>query len=161
MSSEPEYGFGASTPDPTPVPPVPMVVPAETSPTIERANRLMNLKAHPGFPDLVRLSQDLCEKAAKDCAEFPGWDPLQITMLKVRMQVALEYHQIFFARIKEAIEDGIAEARVRDQALLEHATSESDRIAIAADALNRSDQVRMKVLEQFSHQDEMRVAGSY
>lgn len=138
-----------------------VIGPSDTTPAIEKANRLLGLRAHPGFTDVVRLSQDLCEEAAKAVADFPGWDPMMIVILKVRLQVAREYHDMFFNRINDKIAEGIAEAKSRDEMLVERAKTESDRIQEAAAALDSADLVRVEVLKQFNEMDEMRPAGSY
>ena len=128
-----------------------------TTPAIERANRLISLRAHPGFNDLLRLSQELVQSAADICADYPGWDDKQIVVLKVRMQAAKEHHQLLLAKINEAIEEGISEGREKSPSLPEKT---------AAEALEQGDFVRMRVLEKFSDMDnnpvtDNRPAGSY
>jgi hypothetical protein len=123
-----------------------------TTPAIERANRLMGLRAHPGFVDLIRISQELVQEQADNCAGYPGWDAQQIVVLKVRMQCAKEHHAMLLGKINEAIMDGIAEQRV--------APNLSDKST--AEVLDQSDLVRQEVLTRFSDMDaETRVPGSY
>src|SRR5271154_3505234 len=125
---------------------------ATTTPAIERANRLLGLRAHPGFADLLRLSQELVQSAADICADYPGWDSQQIVVLKVRMQCAKEHHTMLLAKINEAILAGIAE-----QAAAQNLPKKS-----AADAMDQGDLVRQEVLTHFAGMDEdNRPAGSY
>lgn len=128
---------------------------AITTPTIERANRLMHLQALPGFLDIIRLSQDLVKEADDACAEYGGWDPQQIVVLKVRMQAAREHHSLLLKKIKDAIEAGILEQKAAMDAA--KATPEEIRAAI-----EQGDLVRQAVLTKFDQKDaEQRTAGSY
>jgi hypothetical protein len=122
-----------------------------TTPTIERANRLLSLRAHPGFLDLLRLSQELVQEAADTCADFGGWDPHQIIVLKVRMQAAKEMHQALLVRLQNAIQDGLDEAKARISTMPEKTPAE---------ILEQGDYVRQRVLQNFEEQDN-RTAGSY
>jgi hypothetical protein len=125
---------------------------AVTTPTIERANRLLGLRAHPGFMDLVRISQEIVQIAADICADYPGWDPQQIVVLKVRMQCAKEHHALLLAKINEAILAGIAE-----QSVAQNLPKKS-----ASEAMDQGDLVRQEVLTHFADMDEdNRPAGSY
>lgn len=134
-------------------PSVPLEVPAgyagETTPTIERANRLISVRSNPGFRDIVQISLDLVKSAADMCADYPGWDPQQIVMLKVRMQCAKEHHEILLANINEAIRAGLEEART--------ATLPQKTVVEAAE---QGDYVRQAVLQKFE-EIEGRAAGSY
>lgn len=121
-----------------------------TTPTIERANRLMSLRANPGFLDLLRIAQEIEKEAADYCADYPGWDAQQIVILKVRMQVAKEFREALLGRVNRAIEDGIAESR----------QNPAMSAQTAEDAINHGDFVRQRVLETFSEND-LRAAGSY
>ena len=136
-------------------PSVPLEVPAPfaeaTTPTIERANRLIAVRAHPGFRDIIRISEDLVKSADDICAHYPGWDAQQIVVLKVRMQTAREHHAALFAAINDAIRAGLDEAR---------ATATASPEKTVTDAADQGDYVRQAVLQKF---DEMegRAAGSY
>lgn len=121
-----------------------------TTQRIERANRLMALRAHPGFLDLVRLSLDLVKEPADILVDFNGWDPMQITLLKARAQAAKEHHDMLMAKIQEAIQGGIAEAAEQDLA-----TKSPQEI------VEQSDRVRAAVLSEFKKMDENRIPGSY
>lgn len=125
---------------------------ATTTPNIERANRLISVRAHPGFLDVLRLSQEIVQEAADNCADYPGWDAQQITVLKVRMQVAKEHHQRLLVKIQQVIENGIAEG----QEFAANLPAKS-----AEESLDQGDYVRQRMLERFESQDEMRAAGSY
>jgi|SRR5579864_1308075 len=121
-------------------------------PVIERANRLMGLRANPGFADAWRISKDMADEAGRISITYPGWDPQQIMVLKARAQAALEHHELFFAKIKEAIAEGI-----QAQAAQSNLTEKTP-----AEILEQGDYVRQEVLARFSDLDsENRPAGSY
>jgi|ERR1700676_499676 len=122
-----------------------------TTPAIERANRLISLRTHPGFLDLLRLSQELVQSAADICADFPGWDAQQIVVLKVRMQAAKEHHALLIAKIQDAIQQGLDEGREQSSTLPAKS---------AEDSMDQGDFVRQKMLERFEEFDS-RPAGSF
>jgi exosome complex RNA-binding protein Csl4 len=124
---------------------------ATTTPTIETANRLISLRSHPGYLDMLRIAQELVQNAADVCADFPGWDPQQIVVLKVRMQTAKEFKDLLIAKINEAIRAGVDEARAQISSMPNKTVE---------DAVDQGDFVRQKVLENFEEQDN-RSAGSY
>jgi hypothetical protein len=119
---------------------------------IDRANRLLSLRANPGFADARRISKDMADEAGRISITYPGWDPQQIMVLKARAQAALEHHELFFSKIQEAIREGV-------QAQANHATlSEKTPTEI----LEQGDYVRQEVLAHFSDLDsETRSPGSY
>jgi hypothetical protein len=123
----------------------------KSSAGIERANRLISLKANPGWWDLIRLSQDLVDEATAACADFGGWDPQQIVVLKVRMQTAKEYQRLLIDRVNIAIQHGVEEARAALPTMPEKSATE---------ILEQGDYVRQKVLERFEEID-TRSPGSY
>ena len=126
-----------------------------TTPTIELANRLISLQAHPGFLDLIRLSQELAQEAADICADYPGWDAQQIVVLKVRMQVAREHHNALIGKVQMAIQAGLDEMREKANVL---------PAKTVAEIVDQGDYVREKMLQHFADRDEhdgMRIAGSY
>ena len=128
---------------------------AITTPTIERANRLMHVQTLPGFLDIIRISQELVKDADDACAEYGGWDPQQIVVLKVRMQAAREHHALLLKKIKDAIEAGILEQK----AAMESAKPTPEEIR---SAIEQGDLVRQAVLTKFDQKDaEQRTAGSY
>jgi hypothetical protein len=122
------------------------------SEVIERANRLMSLRGNQGFADAWRISKALSDEATRISVTYPGWDPQQIMVLKARAQAALEHHELFFAKIQEAIRDGI-EAQAADSNLHDKTTK---------DIIEQGDYVRQQVLAKFEELDtEVRAAGSY
>ena len=124
-----------------------------TTPLIERANRLIALRAHPGFLDLIRLSQEMVDEAIASTSDYPGWDAQQITVLKVRQQAAKEHHKRLFGKINEAIAAGIEDG-VANLSNLPEKT--------AVEMMEQGDFVRQKVLQRFDQMDEdLRAAGSY
>jgi hypothetical protein len=124
-----------------------------TTPNIERANRLLGLRSHPGFLDLLRLSQTLVQDAADTCADFGGWDSQQIIVLKVRMQAAKEMHQALITRMQNAIQAGLDEAK---------ATLPTMPAMTATEMMDQGDLVRQHVLQNFETMDaDQRSPGSY
>jgi hypothetical protein len=122
-----------------------------TSPAIDRANRLLSLKANPGFIDLLQISQQLVQEAIDATSDYPGWDAQQIVVLKVRQQAAKEHHQALIQRVLAAIQTGIDEAR---------ANASNLPVKTAGEALDQGDYVRQEVLKKFDDEDN-RVSGSY
>lgn len=124
-----------------------------TTPKIERANRLLSLREHPGFRDLIRLSQELVQTATDLCTDYPGWDAQQIMVLKVRMQAAKEHHNLWLSQVSNAIQEGIDEAKeLRAVSALPEKS--------ASDAVDQGDYVRQATLRKFEDMDN-RPAGSY
>lgn len=145
MSDEPEVPQGAA------VPYVPI-----TTPTIERGNRLLAIRQHPGFNDLIRIGQDLVQEAMEQSRDFGGWDPQQIAILKVRHQAAFEYHTRLLARMQSYIEQAITEVRAAQN---ENPKAEPT----AQEILDNGDFVRQEMLKRFEQMDQVdnRPAGSY
>lgn len=118
---------------------------------IQRANRLISLRAHPGFLDLLQISRDLVAVAVENCSGYPGWDPQQMMVLKIRQQSATEHHEMLIAKVLEAIRIGI------DAAAAQPAVTTT-----AAEAVDQGDYVRQAVLTKFKEKDdENRIPGSY
>lgn len=126
---------------------------AVTTPTIERANRLMSVRANPGFLDVLRIIDDLVERTVEECSDYPGWDPQMMVVLKVRMQAAKELKPAILAKINETIDAGVAEARAQIEAA-------NIPVKTAEQSIDQGDLVRQKVLESFAEMD-TRVPGSY
>ena len=121
------------------------------SETIDRANRLLSLRANPGFRDAFQMSQEMVDAAGQISIRYGGWDPQQIMVLKARAQAALEHHELFFAKLQEYINDGVREA----------ATSGLPE-KTPAEILEQGDYVRQEVLAHFTEMDgESRIPGSY
>jgi hypothetical protein len=128
----------------------PNVLPS--SAVIDRANRLMGLRANPGFPDAWQISKALADEAGHISITYPGWDPQQIMVLKARAQAALEHHELFFAKIQEVIRAGIQE----------QAASPTLSDKTPAEVLETGDYVRQEVLAHFAEMDsEGRLPGTY
>lgn len=125
-----------------------------TTPTIERSNRFLSLKAHPGFYDLILLSQQLVQEASDQSRDYPGWDPQQMVVLKCRAQASHEHHEALLARMQNAINTGIAEAT---RLIAEHQLESKT----AAEVIDQGDYVRQAVLEEFGKMDETRASGSF
>ena len=121
-----------------------------TTPTIERANRLISVRSNPGFLDILRISQSLVDSAAAVLVDYGGWDPQQIMVLKARAQAAKEHHNMLLGGINDAIREGVEEGRAQVQ----------DQPKTATDALDQGDYVRQKTLERFDDMD-TRPAGSW
>jgi hypothetical protein len=122
------------------------------TPTIELANRLLSLRAHPGFRDLVHLSQTMVDEAARIAITYPGWDPQQMIVLKSRAQAALEHHELLFAKITEAIRAGVQE----------QAASSTMPEKPVSEILETGDYVRQEVLTKFNElEQEGRLPGTY
>jgi hypothetical protein len=125
--------------------------PQTTTPAIERANRLISLKSHPGFLDLLGLSRELVQSSIDQCSDYPGWDTMQIVVLKVRMQAAKEHHELLIAKVLEAIRTGVDEQMALAATLPTKTVSE---------VLEHGDFTRQEVLKKFDELDS-RPAGSY
>lgn len=124
-----------------------------TTPEIELANRLMGLRAHAGFNDLVRIIDGITQEAREKTETYPGWDAQVMVVLKVRQQVAVELKPAIFFRINEAIEAGIAQARAQVEAA-------QNSVKTAEESIDHGDYVRQEVLKTFAETD-MRVPGSF
>ena len=123
-----------------------------STPEIERANRLMGLRAHPGFRDLFQLSQEITKSLTAHAIDYPGWDLQQLMVLKVRAQSATEHHDLLFAKMTEAIREGIA-SQAANSNLADKSISE---------VLETGDHVRQEVLARFEEMStEGRLPGTY
>jgi hypothetical protein len=118
---------------------------------IDRANRLMGLKDHPGFADLMQISQQLVKEAVDSTSDYPGWDKDMMVVLKVRQQAAKEHHMALTQRVAAAIQAGIEEARASVANFAQQPVAEMQE---------QGDYVRQAVLTKFEEQDN-RVPGSY
>jgi hypothetical protein len=126
---------------------------ADPTGNIGRANRLMSLRAHPGFLDLLQISADLVQHAVKSCSTYPGWDPQVMVVLKVRQQCATEHHEALIEQIRDAIQAGIQEAAAMPISRTPEAVAE---------AVDNGDYVRQAVLTKFGAMEtDDRIPGSY
>ena len=129
-----------------------------TTPQIERANRLIGLRAHPGFLDLVRISQEMVQESVDATSDYPGWDPQVMMVLKVKQQAAKEHHQALLTRLQNAIQAGLDEAKEM------LSTLPAPTVQTATEILEQGDYVRQAVLQNFEDRDvsnDSRTAGSY
>lgn len=124
---------------------------ATSTPNIDRANRLIALRAYPGFNDVIRMSQELVQESIDKCNSYPGWDDKVIIALAIRQKAAAEYREALLTKINLAIEIGVSEAR----ALLSSLPAKT-----VDEVIDQGDLVRQRVLENFAEQDN-RPAGSY
>lgn len=124
---------------------------ATTTPAIERANRLISVRSHPGFLEILRISQNIVQMAVDNSNSYPGWDPQQVMVLQIRQKSAKEHHQLLLSEIQRAIEEGIGEARAQVANL---------PVKSAEDAVDQGDFVRQRVLETFAEMDD-RLPGTY
>jgi hypothetical protein len=123
-----------------------------TTPTIERANRLLSLKTHPGFNDIIRLSEEIIAETVEICNNYPGWDKDQMALLFTKQQAAKGHHQRLLYKINEAIEMGTNDQRELAPTL----PSKS-----AEEIIEQGDFVRQEVLTKFAEMDDNRIPGSY
>jgi hypothetical protein len=124
-----------------------------TTPVIERANRLLAVRAHPGYLDILRIAHEISESATAVLVDYPGWDKDQIAVLKARAQAAKEGYEMLVAKINDAIKDGVEEARAAVNAGVIEASSNEQ-------AVETGDLVRQKVLQKFEEMD-TRIPGSF
>lgn len=115
---------------------------ARTTEGIERANRLLSFRDSPAYNEVFRICRQLIEEARANQRNFHGWDAQQIVALAIRVQVAEEFHEQLFARMAEAINNGITEAKGQ------------------LGAIEQSDALREKVLSRASAYDS-RIPGSH
>jgi predicted metallo-beta-lactamase superfamily hydrolase len=126
---------------------------ARATPAMDRAQRLLSLRTHPGFLDLIRMSQDMAERAAVAERSYPGWDKDVIVALHCHTKAAYEHHEAWLAAIQTAIEQGESEAReLQEQNNL---PEKSDQ-----ETIEESDMLRINLLRKFED-FETRAGGSY
>ena len=132
------------------------IIPFEprTTLTVDRANRLMGLKAHPGFNDLVRLSEETVRAAEAAVTEYSGWDKDELVARSIAFRAAKRSHEMLFTRMAQAIQDGVAETlQQRSEQPLTFDAREADAMA---------EDLRAEVLRQIDEQNyDTRVSGTY
>lgn len=121
------------------------------SETIDRANRLASLQVQPGFADLWKISKALSDEATHISVTYGGWDSQQIMVLKARAQAALEHHERFFAKIRDAVAEG-----VQEQSALDNPRDKS-----IPEIIEQGDYVRQQVLTRFEEMDATGLPGTY
>ena len=119
-----------------------------TSLAIDVANRLLSLRGHPGFQDLMRLSQETVRLAEVAVTEYEGWDKDELVARSIAFRAAKRSHEMLFVRMANAIQAGISEA-----------TTEQGNTKEAADM---ADELRALVVKQLDEENvETRVSGTY
>jgi predicted GTPase len=123
-----------------------------STPAIERAQRLMSVRANQGFRDIIQISLEIVNSLTAIATDYPGWDKDQLMVLNVRAKTAKEHHELLFARIQDAIRTG-----VQEQAAHTNLTDKS-----VTEVLETGDFVRQEVLTRFSEMDfDGRLPGTY
>lgn len=127
-----------------------------TTLTIDKANRLLALKSHPGFNDLVALSEQTVKAAEDALVGFEGWDKDELVARSIAFRAAKRSHEMLFGRLVKAIQDGIEEAvAIRDA----NATPSE---LFSAEAADMADDLRVKVLQHMDDTKyETRIPGTY
>ena len=111
---------------------------------VAQANRLLGLRSHEGWGDLMAIAARLVHQVSNTAIDFEGWDPQQIVVLKGRAQGAKAIIEQLQIEINDAIATGIYTARM----------NEGESYATTAE----TDSLREEIL---SHASDGRVAGSY
>lgn len=120
--------------------------------TVDRANRLLALKAHPGFNDLVALSEQTVSAARAALVDYEGWDRDELLARSIAFRAAVKSHEMLFVRVAQAIQAGIEEA----------AALKSSADPFSSDAADMADQLRVMVLQQEKESNyDTRTPGSY
>jgi hypothetical protein len=129
---------------------------ARTTLTIDKANRLIALRAHPGFNDLVALSEQTVKLAEDALVGYEGWDRDELNARSIAFRAAKKSHEMLFGRMAHAIQEGIEEAAaVRDA----NATSGDP---YSRDAADMADELRAKVLQHIDEtRYDTRIPGTY
>jgi phosphate uptake regulator len=122
---------------------------AHTTMGIDIANRLYSLKTHPGYYDLVRMSEGVVQMAEDAFINFEGWDKDELQARSLAFQAAKRFHKLLFSKIEEAIASGIEELRATRQAEDPFAKEHADM----------ADDLRVAALQFESN--ETRIPGTY
>jgi hypothetical protein len=70
---------------------------------VNRGYRLTSLTSSPGYLDLQRIAEALCQKAVDAAMRFEGWDAQQLLCLQQRAKACLEFRDKLFATVAEQI----------------------------------------------------------
>lgn len=129
---------------------------ARTTMTIDRANRLHALKGHPGFQDLIALSQRTVDVSKDALVNYAGWDKDELVARSIAFRAAVKSHEMLFVRMAQAIQEGIEEAM---QIQGSQATPSDLTNRESADM---ADELRALVLQQIDNNSyDTRVPGTY
>jgi len=83
-----------------------------TTLAVDRANRLHSLIAHPGWNDMVALSEQTVKIAEDALVNFEGWDRDELVARSIAFRAAKKSHQRLFNGIQQAVQAGVEEAAV-------------------------------------------------
>jgi hypothetical protein len=127
------------------------IIPFEprTTMTIDRANRLMGLKSHPGFQDLVALSLETVRLAEAAVTDYQGWDKDELVARSIAFRAAKKSHEMLFYKMATVIEEGVLEATQKRQ-------NNND-----ADADAMAEELKVEVFRQLDERFDSRVGGSF
>jgi hypothetical protein len=123
----------------------------DTTLSIDIANRLHSLRAHPGFYDLVRISEETVKEAEEAFVNFTGWDKEELAARSLAFRSANKHHQRLWEKVEAAITNGIEEAR--------QARDEAD--PYNKETADMADNLRTAVLRKHSEAYDTRVPGTY
>lgn len=127
---------------------------ATTTMSIDIANRLYSLRAHPGFNDLVRLSERTVKVAEDAFVMYEGWDKDELNARSIAFRSARRFHEMLWGLMENTIQNGIAESRQAQEAVsLEDPYGE--------EAANMADHLRVAVLKRTDESYDSRVSGTY
>ncbi len=128
---------------------------ARTTLAIDIANRLLSLKGHPGFVDLVRISEQTVKAAEDALVNFEGWDRDELAARSIAFRAAKRSHEMLFVNMAVAIQTGIEEAaRIRD-------ANATPGALFSKEAADCSDELRAMVLQLGKNEYDTRVPGSF
>ena len=123
---------------------------ARTTLGIDIANRLYSLKIHPGYHDLVRMSESVVQIAEDAFINFRGWDKDELQARSLAFQAAKRFHTLLFSKVEEAISSGIEELRAAKQ----------EAEPFSREVADMADDLRVAAL-QFADDNETRIPGTY
>jgi acyl-coenzyme A synthetase/AMP-(fatty) acid ligase len=128
---------------------------ARTTLPIDRANRLLALRGHPGFQDLIAISLQTVKAAEAAVVDYDGWDKDELVARSIAFRAAKRSHEMLFVNMAAVIQNGITEAvQLRDEQV---AALPNDK-----KSAEMADELRALVLEQMKDDKyETRIPGSY
>lgn len=119
---------------------------------IERARHLASLRAHPGFPYLIELSESIVRIAERAFVDYQGWDQAELVARSIAFRAAKKSHELLFSGLAQAIAEGSEEAQ--------NILNEPD--TYTREAADMSDELRALILEQQRGNEwDSRVPGSF
>jgi hypothetical protein len=123
-----------------------------TTMTIDRANRLIGLKSHPGFNDFVALINEVVKVAEDAFVSYEGWDNEELVARSIAFRAAKKFEEQLLTRMGGLIQAGIAEAMM---------ARDANPQANNADAADGADELRAAILTELDNRYETRVSGTY